>query len=258
MGWRGGAGEIHLSLSGADTDLTGNGTTPVELLAVARSAVFTFPDTTKNTHGLANLYGTLRASDALSFQANLYLSGFRQRGMNGDASAANPCAALAGLLCLDDGSIATGENGKPIPDFLSGGPYGQLNVTRTDSTAYGGSFQAAYDAPLFGRTNHFLVGFAVDKGRTGFAAHSEVGEISMERGFVGPGVTIDQADGSIVPVKVTTHNSYYGFYLSDMFDVTEALSLNASARYNIADLALHDALGRRSTAVTITPISIRR
>jgi iron complex outermembrane recepter protein len=243
LGWRGEAGEVHLSLSGADTDLTGNGTTPVELLAVARSAVFTFPDNTKNTNGLANLYGLLRASDVLSFQGNLYLSGFRQRSMNGDASVAQPCAALAGRLCLDDGSIVTGESGNPIPDFLPGGPYGQLNVTRTDSTAYGGAFQAAYDAPLFARTNHFLAGFAIDKGRTGFAAHSEVGEISADRGFVGPGVIIDQADGSIAPVKVTTRNSYYGFYLSDMFDLTEALSLSASARYNIADIALQDALG---------------
>jgi hypothetical protein len=104
---RGEAGEIHLNLSGADNDLAGNGTSPVELLVAARSAVFTFPDNTKNTHGLANLYGTLRASDALSFQANLYLSGFRQRSMNSDASNASPCAAPAGLLCLDDGSIAT-------------------------------------------------------------------------------------------------------------------------------------------------------
>ena len=243
LGWRGAAGEIHLSLSGADNELTGNGTAPVELLAVARSAVFTFPDTAKNTHGLANLYGILRASDALSFQANLYLSGFRQRSRNGDASAAQPCAAPAGLLCLDDGSVVTGEDAKPIPDFLSGGPYGQLNTTRTDSTGYGGALQAAYDAPLFGRTNHFLAGLAIDKGRTGFAALSEVGGVAMDRGFVGPGVVIDQADGSIAPVEVTTHNSYYGFYLSDMFDLTEALSLSASARYNIADVQLQDLLG---------------
>ncbi|HYK79502.1 MAG TPA: TonB-dependent receptor [Micropepsaceae bacterium] len=243
LGWRGDAGEIHLNLSGADNDLTGNGTSPVELLAVARSAVFTFPDNTKNTNGLANLYGILRASDALSFQANLYLSGLRQRSMNGDASSASPCAASAGLLCLDDGSIATGENGNAIGDFLSGGPYGQLNVTRTDSTAFGGALQTAYDAPLFGRSNHFLAGFAVDEGHTGFAAHSEVGGISAERGFVGPGVTIDQADGSIAPVKVTTQNSYYGFYLSDLFDLTDSFSLSASARYNIANTASEDALG---------------
>jgi len=243
LGWRGAAGEIHLSLSGADNNLTGNGTAPVELLAVARSAVFTFPDIAKNTHGLANLYGTLRASDALSFQGNLYLSGFRQRSRNADASVAQPCAAPAGLLCLDDGSVVTGEDAKPISDFLSGGPYGQLNVTRTDSTGYGGALQAAYDAPLFARTNHFLAGFAIDKGRTGFAAHSEVGGLGVDRGFAGPGLVIDQVDGSITPVEVTTHNSYYGFYLSEMFDLTDTFSVSASARYNIADIALQDALG---------------
>ena len=58
FGWRHGGAEIHLDLIGADTNLTGNGTTPVELLAVDRAAVFTWPDNQKNTYGLANLFGT--------------------------------------------------------------------------------------------------------------------------------------------------------------------------------------------------------
>ena len=243
LGWQGQDGEIHLSLSGADTDLTGNGTSPVELLAASRSATFTFPDTTKNTHGLANIYGTLRISDALSLQGNLYLSGFRQRSFNADASEAASCGTNPGLLCLDDGSIVTGENGDPIPDFLSGAPYAQLNSTATDTTGYGSALQLAYDAPLLGRTNHFLAGLAVDEGRTGFVARSELGGLSAERGFARPGIMIDQADGSIAPVNVVSRNAYSGFYAMEVFGLTDALTLSASARYNIADITLHDALG---------------
>ena len=212
-------------------------------MAASRSAVFTFPDTTKNTHGLANIYGTLRVSDALSLQGNLYLSGFRQRSLNADASEAKSCDALAGLLCLDDGSVVTGENGNPIPDFLAGGPYAQLNPTATDTTGYGSALQLAYDAPLGGRTNHFIAGFAVDEGRTGFVAHSELGGLSAERGFVGPGSTIDQADGSIAPVNVVSRNSYRGIYAMDVLELTDALSISASARYNFAKINLRDALG---------------
>ena len=243
LGWRGRDGEIHLALSGANSDLTGNGAAPVELLAIARSAVFTFPDKTKNTHGLANLYGTLRLFDALSFQGNVYLSGFHQKSLNADASDAAPCDTVPGLLCLDDGSLVTGENGNPIPDFLSGGPYAQLNATATDTTGYGLSFQLSYDAPLGRRANHLLAGFAVDAGRTGFAARSELGGLSAERGFAGPGRTIDQADGSIAPVKIVSRNTYYGFYLMDVIDLSEALTLSASARLNIADVVLRDELG---------------
>lgn len=66
LGWRDGRAELHLDLIGADTDLTGNGTAPVELLAVDRAAIFTFPDNTRNTYGLANLFGSFQAGEALS------------------------------------------------------------------------------------------------------------------------------------------------------------------------------------------------
>ena len=39
---------INLSILGADTDLNGNGVTPVELLHVDRASVFTWPDNTTN------------------------------------------------------------------------------------------------------------------------------------------------------------------------------------------------------------------
>jgi outer membrane receptor protein involved in Fe transport len=243
FGWRGEASELHLNLTGAATDLTGNGTSPVELLAAKRSAVFTHPDETKNTYGLANLYGTRRISDRLSFQGNLYLSRLHQRTRNGDASEAAPCATLPGFLCFEDDSLVTGASFDPINDFLAGETYAQLNTTATDTTGYGGALQAVHDAALMGHANKLLAGVAIDSGHTDFAAQSELGALGRDRGFVGPGIEIHEADQSIAPVSVTSDNAYYGFYAADIFAVTEALSLNASARYNIAKIDLDDRLG---------------
>ncbi len=50
IGWRGDKSELHLGLLGATNILVGNGTTPVELLDARRSAVFTYPDQTRNKY----------------------------------------------------------------------------------------------------------------------------------------------------------------------------------------------------------------
>lgn len=243
LGWRTGGTELHLNLLGAQSDLTGNGTAPVELLAVDRAAIFTFPDRTQNAYGLANLYGTHRVNEALSLQGNVYVSHLHQRTRNGDASEAEVCGTE---LCTEDGDELEDENGDEIPDFLTGGPYAQLNRTATDTLGYGGAIQFSYEAPLAARQNRLLAGFAFDGGHTRFSANSQIGALGATRGYEGPGIVIDQPDGSIAPVRVDSDNAYYGLYVADMLDVTSALTLSASARLNIADIGLHD---KRGTAL---------
>ena len=58
VGWRSDAAELHMNIMGADNDLVGNGTTPVDLLGVSRSAIFTHPDETKNKYVRVGLSGT--------------------------------------------------------------------------------------------------------------------------------------------------------------------------------------------------------
>ena len=243
LGWRHGNAEIHLDFIGADTNLTGNGTSPVELLAVDRAAVFTWPDNQKNTYGLANLFGTWQASPALSLQGNLYIDHLRQRTGNGDASDAEPCDDGTGLMCLDDDDVLTDIDGDPIPDFLNGGTYAQLNLTSTSTTGFGGAAQALYKGALFGRDNQLLAGASYDGGRTDFSARSELGAMTIDRGFEGPGIVIDQADGAIAPVRVSSANDYFGVYAADVFRPVEALAITVSARYNHSNIALRDRIG---------------
>ncbi len=255
LGWRGDRSEVHLSLLGAINNLTGNGPTPVELLAQRRSAVFTYPDQTRNKYLRVSLTGSHELSDRISLQGSVYYSNLAQRTYNGNAADTGPCDDAPGFVCLNDGPALTTRGGERIPNFLNpglfpgvpafrrGGPYAVLDETATDNNGYGVTVQATHKAELFGQPNRLLLGASYDGGSTSFSARSSLGILTQDRGYAGPGVLIDQADGSITPVRVAAQNSYYGLYLQDTLDVTPALALTLSGRFNFAQINLRDRIG---------------
>jgi hypothetical protein len=228
----------------AQTGLSGNGPAPVDLLAVRRSAVFTYPDTTSN--GYARLAASLshRIGDSLEVQANAYLSRFRQQTSNGNASDAAACAASPGLLCTGDGDAYTTSGGGAVP-VLASAPlaYARLDTTSTTTNGYGASVQGTHRSTPAGLGNRLVAGLAFDGGDTDFSAWSGLGALTADRGFAGPAVPIEQADGSVAPVRLRAANRYWGLYLADTLEVTPALTLTASARLNTASIALRDRLG---------------
>jgi outer membrane receptor protein involved in Fe transport len=258
IGWRGPASELHLNIIGADNTLVGNGTTPVELLAVDRSAIFTYPDQTQNRYARVQLSGTVAISDSMSVQANGYYSNLSQRTLNGDAAEVESCDSQPNLICQQDGPPLLDRHGNVIPNFIfnspyltrygfqnfsTGGPYSFLNQTATDSNAYGIQAQISRSDNVFGFNNDFLIGASYDGGSTEFTAATLLGGLTLDRGYFGPGIVIDSADGSISPVRVHAYNNYWGLFSSDTLDLTNRLSITASARLNFADTVLHDQLG---------------
>jgi outer membrane receptor protein involved in Fe transport len=243
LGWKDDRSELRLTLLGADNRLTGNGPAPVELLQARRSSVFTYPDVTFNRHLRIELSGQSRLGGGWSADAAAYLGYLDQHTRNADVSDVEPCDHAPGTLCLN-GDPAFDSQGAPIADVLDGGPYAQLNRTSTRSTAFGASFQLSNQGRLGGHDNRLLLGASLDGGHTGFSASSELGAMTADRGFGAPIAIIDQPDGSIAPVKVRTDNRYAGLYGQDLLQLTSALSLDVSARLNLARLNLHDELGQ--------------
>jgi hypothetical protein len=92
LGWARGGTEAALSVTGADTRLTGNGLQEMRLLAADRRSVYTFPDTTRNRAWLVNLTGRHAASDAVALSGNAFWRSVRTRTLNGDA---NPAPAVS-------------------------------------------------------------------------------------------------------------------------------------------------------------------
>ena len=160
----------------------------------------------------------------------------------------SPCDDGSGFLCVSPGVFATGRNGAPIADFLNGGPYSDLDQQSTNTNGYGASLQATNRKEVLGRPNQLVAGASFDGGQTLFGASTEIGGLSLsDRVFAGPGVTIDQADGSIAPVRVGIANAYYGAFFTDTFDITPLLAANVAGRYNLAQIDLNDQIG---TALT--------
>ena len=244
IGWRGDRGELHVNVIAADDRLNGPGTSPVQLLAVDPAGQFTAPNLITNNYTQVNLTSSYQVSDNTSLQGNLYVEYLLQKVANGNVPDVTPCSNGAGFLCTSAGVFATDRNGSPIPDFLNGGPYSELDQQSTNTHGYGGALQATNRTPLFGHPNQFIAGISFDGGQTLFGASTQIGGLTPEdRVFFGPGVTIDQDDGSIAPVRVSVSNAYYGAFFTDTFDITPVFSANLAGRYNLAQIDLSDQLG---------------
>jgi iron complex outermembrane receptor protein len=242
IGWRSDSAELHLNITGAHSVLNGPGTSPVELLAVDPSAQFTAPNQISNTYGAVSLNGSVDISDTTSVQAVAYYRYFLQRVTNGNAPNDTPCDDGSGQLC-SDGTISTTLGGAPIPDFLNGGPYSELDTQTTNTNAYGTSAQITNSNSIFGFKNQVVAGVSFDGAQTLFGATSFVGGLSpFSREFIGPGVVIDEP-GANSPVRVAISNATYGVYLTDTLNLTSRLAVTLSGRFNAALINLNDQNG---------------
>jgi iron complex outermembrane receptor protein len=245
---------LDLSYARADNKLSGQGAAPVQSLAVNSTDVFTGPQNNFNTLNFVTLNAAIAFTGALSAQAVLYSRNFRQTVANGDNSDYTACAEIS-ALCQEDGLTPIADaKGAPLPDISDGGAnlIGQNDFERIDTDGLGGSLQLISSQALFGHGNAFAVGATFDTAQTHFFSGTEVGVLNPELTVLPsslfvftPENSVD-SDGDLVastPVTLSANNKYYGFYLTDAFDVNSQLSVTAGARYNIAKVDLVDRLG---------------
>ena len=245
IGVEGEHGSLHLSVTGADNYLSGVGPTPIQLVDIDRSAVFTSPQTFHNRLVMASVNGNYFASDTLAFQSDVYLRSATRKVLNGNTTDAQLCADPA-LLCLGDAAtpLIDTSSAQVPSSVLGGGVAGENDNSSITSLGLGGSLQASETAPLFGHNNNLVVGASLDHADVNFNSTNELGIIDPSTLAVsGLGIIIDQPDGSLVPVKLETTNGYYGLYASDTFEITRSLSVTAGGRYNLALIHLMDRIG---------------
>lgn len=276
LGWKDAASELHLVVSGASNAVGVVGPTPVDLLAQDRKAVFTFPQTTRNSLALAAVSGRHELNTDWSVQGDLYLRKFNQHHVDGndaefEGCSQDPSSPLFGTLCVEDDAFPAairpppaafqvlGADGTPVgcPPLAAGQtrpcngvPYGSLDRSRTDTLGWGGSLQASSDGKLFGRGNVFAAGASADFAHIRFSSSSELALIEPDLavrpdpGIPGMGEMI-HTGGNIAysPVELRATTAYLGLYATDTFDVTGRLSLTLSGRYNRARLTMADLTG---------------
>ncbi|MES2626766.1 MAG: TonB-dependent receptor [Pseudomonadota bacterium] len=92
--------DFNLQLGGSE--LTGNGTLPVGLLAEDRSAVFTAPDITENDMTMVAMNGSHTFTDTIEFSANAFWRDNTTDTFNGDGSDFEVCNFHGGGQALFD------------------------------------------------------------------------------------------------------------------------------------------------------------
>ncbi|MDE2563326.1 MAG: TonB-dependent receptor [Sphingomonadales bacterium] len=247
LGWDGAGVGAHLKLSAADTDLTGNGPAPVELLAAAPSAVFTYPDITRNRAVRLSLHpwAQLGAHDRVT--ANLSFQALDQHTVNGDTADIATCGADPAALCLADAQGLQAPlfdtSGAAIADQGIARPYALLNRSRTLSHAWGALVQLTDRRALAAGENELVLGFSLDAATTRFASSNELGQLGADRGVTGLGPVIDQPDGGLAPVGLDVTTRYLGLFLAESLPLTPRLDAELGLRWNLAHIRLDDRIG---------------
>jgi iron complex outermembrane recepter protein len=245
-----GAVSLHASdwiadLSGAyaSTDLRGNGATPVELLAIDRTAVFTHPDITANEHTQLILEVTRTVSDAVQISGNAFYRRLHTDTFNGDASVFEECALGSDeFLCSaeDDAvQMVRDRDGEPIPAELDGNELNAINnLGRRRQESYGGSAQLGLQPDLFGTDSNVTFGVAYSIGKTSFDSALEVAWLLENRATSRTGI-FAQEFATAVGSEVTSASAY----VLDTLHLSDAVAVTLSGRYDDTRIVLSDRSG---------------
>jgi outer membrane receptor protein involved in Fe transport len=248
VGVQNGDAEIHLNMGVARNDFGAAATAPFELLQNFWGATYTTPQTSTNQVGYANLTGKFDITPTWTVEGIAHVRLFNQSTQDGNPTGTQPCADPT-LLCFGDTSTPANnllgvQLANPFDPSLT---LGENDRTTTRSTTTGASVQATNTDELFGHSNHFVVGSSFDTSLTHFGSSAELGTFDPSGNFVlnGSGIFLGTSGSPVSdgPVALRATNAYTGFYTLDTFDVTNALSITAGGRYNIAQINLHDELG---------------
>ena len=245
------AATLDLTYTHADNQLFGPGAVPVQSLALDPRSVFTGPQANLNRLDFLTLDGSYSLAKDLSAQGVLYYRNYRQSVSNGNRTNDTACttAANGGFLCQSDGvTPLTNAAGQGLPDISNGGtvPIGENDFENIQGRSVGGSLQLTGKQSVAGLDNQFAVGASVDTAHIDFSSGAQIGVIAPDLVVQPSGLFVDTPEGtgfSATPVILKATNKYYGFFVTDTFDVTSALAVTASGRYNIAQIGLYDQRG---------------
>ncbi len=267
VAYRAGRIDAGVNVTHANTRLNGNSAAPIELLAVDRTAVFTFPDTTENALGFVQGRFSLAASATWSVQVTGYYRDLDRRTLNGDEADfvvcdddALPPGAPANTLCqrsagdADDADLGAISGIAPADRALVDTRTGvfitdtdaegnaAFNRTSTQSRGYGATVQASATRDR----NVLVLGASADLADVAFASNSEVGTLTEDRSVAGSGLfagIVGEAPDDQFNTDLATENRTHGVYYSDTLSLTDRVHVTVSGRFNHARIEILDRLG---------------
>jgi outer membrane receptor protein involved in Fe transport len=217
-GWQDGRTDLDISLTLADTNLTGNGVAPASFLSQSRSRIFTRPDQTIARLAMVNMTGSHWLNDTDNLQGNVYLRGTRIRTLNGDGNDEFEGGPFDG---------ETGANG----GIGFNQETGANNRSTTDSRSFGGNLQWTRAV----QNNQFTFGGSYDNARADFRLTQTLGILDPTRAVTETNPTT--TDAALVGRTVTS-----SLFATDTWTYRPNWHLTGSARNNYTQVKNSDTL----------------
>tara|TARA_R110002050_G_scaffold9504_1_gene33270 strand:+ start:423722 stop:426043 length:2322 start_codon:yes stop_codon:yes gene_type:complete len=220
---------LDLGITLVDSDLNGNGASPIELVDMDREAVFTHPDNTQNELRMFTLNGSHWLNDAVMVSANTYYRSSDRTTFNGDGSE----------LTVIGGEVGEEDDDNPgtldeifIDDaaafgFADGDFVALNNSSETKQDSYGFGLQSTFLQNLFDKENQLIVGATYDRSDVKHTSQAEIAQFTDTRGTTGTGVIVDE---TVVNGKINTET--FSLFFTDTMSLTDKLALTVGGRYN--------------------------
>ena len=252
LGWHTDVSRLDLDYLYADSNLTGNGASPAQLLDADRDAIFTAPDRTRNHLNSVIVNADHWMTSEVQISGNAFYRHLQADSFNGDATPFTPCddgGGNTGLvdeagfhdmndddLCgageFDPAALLVDQTGARIGDQFDA----VNNEGHRDQRSFGATVQTTLRTDLLSRNNQLTIGAAFDHADTDYASRVEVAMLQADRSTDRSGIfAVDAASA----IDADTHNS--SVYFTDTFAITPPWSLTISGRYNASSIELSNA-----------------
>ena len=237
IGYRGDSVEVHFTLGLAQNRFGVSGPAPVDLVNNDTSAIYTTPQTNKNTLSQYDLNATFTPAPNWKILTDVHYRAFDQAHVDGNTTDLNSC----GQPTLCDGN----GNSTYLPDIFQGAAnLGVIDRTWTRSRTLGGTVQIENTDKIYSMPNKFTFGVNYEHGWTNFSADEEVGVLNPgDLSVTGLGMLNIDPTADVQTVHLNAANSYLGVYGLDALDVTDKLTVTAGGRFNYAAITLYDLVG---------------
>ncbi len=202
--------ELDLNITHANSDLIGNGLTPLSFYEQRRKSIFTSPDNTRNKMTMVALNGGYWLDDVHKVSGTLYARRNNVRTLNGDAN---------------DEFAAAGD------------PEGVLNRTRTHQTGYGFSLQWAEILD----DRQLAIGTTYDHSRTRFQQTEQEGDFNPDRSVNPTGIEEDPDP------KLRGLSRTWSVFASGTWKPLPEAAISLSGRYNHTRVQATDMLDSTSS-----------
>lgn len=221
VGWENEHTDLDLSFTFADNNMQGVGPTSQNDLQQNWSAIYTAPDTTKNTMYFFNMKGSHKITDELQLSGNAYNRNNNSYSLNSNTN--QNCATLvSGTQCLDSDGATLAP--------------GSFSAASTKENGTGANLQLTSDYKIAAHENQLVVGGGYNYGDTKFS-------VATQDAVFTPTLYEVAINPLTTNVMIKGQNAYSNVFATDTFSIFDWLHANASMNWMHAQVQTMDQMG---------------